>query len=197
MIGLSQDEHGVQLTGGALDTAACNLHGVAITHHAQGLAGGAQRIEDITGHGRHLGLCENDLVVLAVLNGLHNGIDLDGSIVIRFGGAAVRRIIGRRCSRTVDDDRDHGGCSAVGNGNGSSAGAHSRDHAAGADRGNVAVGGLIGELLGSGRRLDTGGQGAGGTGLEHNIGRIHSDDLTAVGRTSAGGAGAGAGVGAG
>ncbi len=35
----------------------------------------------------------------------------------------------------------------------------------GADRGNVAVGGLIGELLGSGRRLDTGGQGAGGTGL--------------------------------
>lgn len=95
--------------------------------------------------------------------------------------------------RTVDDDRDHGGCSAVGNGNGSSAGAHSRDHAAGADRGNVVVGGLIGELLGSGRRLDTGGQGAGGTGLEHNVGRIHRDDLTAVGRTSAGGAGAGVG----
>ena len=196
LLALGQHEHGIQFTGGALDVAARDLHGVAVAHHAQGLAGGAQGVEDITGHSGNFGLRKDDLVVRAVLDRLHHGIDLNGSIVLRLCSAAVRRFL-RGSGRTVDNDRDHSRSRAVGDRDGGCTGAHSCDHAAGADRGNVAVGGLKGELLRSRGRLDAGGQGAGGTGLEHNIGRIHRDDLTAVGRTGAGGAGSGSGSGSG
>ena len=183
LVAFGQDERGVQFAGGALDTAACHLHGVAVAHDAQGLAGGAQGIENLAGYSGNFSLGKNDLVIFAVLNGLDNGVKRDRVIVAR-GIVAIRAggTIGGIRSGAVDNDGDHGGSLTVGNCNGSGACAYRRDHARRTDRGNAAVGRLVGELLRCRRGGGFCGEGAGGTGLQHHIRRGHGNDLTAVGR---------------
>ncbi len=75
----------------------------------QGLAGGAQRVaQDVAGDHRDFRLSKNNLIVGAVLNGLHGGVQRDLVIVAVGSVIAVAAVAARGSgSRAVHDDGDH------------------------------------------------------------------------------------------
>ena len=192
LFALGKGDGSVDLAGGALYAFAGNVQGVAVAHHAQGLAGGAQGVQNLAGHDGHLRLVEYHLILAAVLNGLHHRVQRDGGAVVRGIGAVIAAVAaGGSLCRAVHDDRDHGSGFAVGDGNGGRTGAYRRNHARRADRGNAAVAGLEGKGLGCAGRGGLGRDGAGGTGLEHDVVGAGGDHLPAV---AGGGASAAGGI---
>ena len=181
LFALGEGDGGVDLAGGTLHLLTGNVQGIAIAHHAQGFAGGAQGVQNLAGHDGNLRLGEHHLILGAVLNSLHHRVQRDSGAVVRGVRAVIAAVAaGGGICRAVHDDGDHGSSLAVGDGNGGRTGAYRRDHARGADRGNAAVAGLEGEGLGCTGRGGLGRNGAGGTGLEHDVVGVGGDHLSAV-----------------